>query len=107
MSSTVRLYRSVIRELNRSAIAPRATRNKIITSHFRKIFEESLQGNRSERFETEARDAVTFLRSQRMHKVLLDRYNPLHDLTAEERIKATARRVGLDMPLTPQGEEEK
>ena len=31
-------------------------------------------------------------------KVLLERYNPLIDLTAEERIEATAKRVGLNMP---------
>ena len=35
-------------------------------------------------------------------QTLLDRYNPLIDLTAEERIEATARRVGLNMPVTPQ-----
>jgi hypothetical protein len=31
---------------------------------------------------------------------LMDRYNPLVDLTSEERIEATARRVGLNMPIT-------
>lgn len=31
-------------------------------------------------------------------QTLLDRYNPLFDLTGEERIEATARRVGLNMP---------
>jgi hypothetical protein len=35
-------------------------------------------------------------------QLLLDRYNPLFDLTAEERIHATARRVGLDMPIVHQ-----
>jgi Complex1_LYR-like len=34
-------------------------------------------------------------------KTLLDRYNPIIDLTAEERIEATARRVGLNMPIAP------
>ena len=34
---------------------------------------------------------------------LLERYNPLIDLTGEERIEATARRVGLDMPETVKG----
>ena len=33
-------------------------------------------------------------------QTLLDRYNPVVDLTAEERIEATARRVGLNMPVT-------
>lgn len=32
-------------------------------------------------------------------QTLLERYNPLVDLTAEERIEATARRVGLNMPV--------
>ncbi|KAG8218714.1 DHBP synthase RibB-like alpha/beta domain-containing protein [Butyriboletus roseoflavus] len=31
-------------------------------------------------------------------QTLLERYNPLVELTAEERIEATARRVGLNMP---------
>lgn len=44
-----------------------------------------------------------FLKSQRTYKTLLDRYNPLRDLTAEEHIKATARRVGLDMPIEHEG----
>ncbi len=35
-------------------------------------------------------------------KTLLDRYNPLVDLTAKERIEATGRRVGLNMPISPQ-----
>ncbi len=35
-------------------------------------------------------------------KTLLDRYNPLVDFTGEERIEATARRVGLNMPITLQ-----
>jgi hypothetical protein len=30
---------------------------------------------------------------------LLERYSPLHDLTEEERIRVTARRVGLDTPI--------
>jgi len=36
----------------------------------------------------------------RLPQTLLDLYNPIVDLTAEERIEATARRVGLNMPVT-------
>jgi len=53
----------------------------------------------------EAENAALFLKSQRQYKVLLDRYNPTHDLTSEEHIRATARRVGLDMPVTPSKED--
>lgn len=40
---------------------------------------------------------------------LLARYSPLHDLTEQERVKATARRVGLDVPqlYDPEAEAEK
>lgn len=31
-------------------------------------------------------------------QALLLRYNPFHDQTEQERVKATARRVGLDVP---------
>ena len=38
-------------------------------------------------------------------KTLLERYNPLLGLSVEERVKKTANRVGLDMPVTPKDEE--
>ena len=92
-------------------------RNGAILVGFRSLFEQCRTGGAAEQFDHDMQNALTFLHSQRMHKVrltthhistppqaiyfqeLLERYNPLHDLTAEERIKATARRVGLDMPI--------
>ncbi|GJE84596.1 LYR motif-containing protein [Phanerochaete sordida] len=95
-SPSLQAYRRVVREINRAAIAPRATRNPVVASSFRKLYE---QNRDNESFAHDMQNALTFMHSQRMHKVLLDRYNPLHDLSPEERIKATARRVGLDMPV--------
>ena len=95
----------------------RASRNPNIFKHYRTIFERSCRESDVETFERNIGNLVTLLRSQRMHKVrnhillsrpfadgcycklLLERYNPLHDLSTEERVKATARRVGLDMPI--------
>ncbi|KAI0301818.1 hypothetical protein B0F90DRAFT_250534 [Multifurca ochricompacta] len=77
---------------------PRSTRSRITALNFRTILESTPSAN----FDSNTQNAITFLRSQRIHKTLLDRYNPLVDLTAEERIEATARRVGLNMPITPQ-----
>ncbi|THH12628.1 hypothetical protein EW146_g7519 [Bondarzewia mesenterica] len=65
------------------------------------MFEQRPDGNKSRSFDYDMNNAVTFMRAQRVHKTLLDRYNPLIDLTAEERIEATARRVGLNMPISP------
>ncbi|KAN0124537.1 hypothetical protein V8E52_002186, partial [Russula decolorans] len=60
------------------------------------------ESTKSSCFDHKTQNVITFLRSQRMYKTLLDRYNPLVDLTAEERIEATAHRVGLNMPVTSQ-----
>ena len=104
------------------SVSSRTTRNKAIASSFRSLFEKPRNSSELARFEHDMQDAITFMRSQRMHKVrmrlldwlcslftvslqtLLERYNPLHDMTTEERVKATARRVGLDMPVKTSGE---
>ncbi|KAI0002975.1 hypothetical protein BJV74DRAFT_881936 [Russula compacta] len=86
-------YRAILRELYKASIHPRSTRSRTTALSFRAILESS-------DFDNGTQNAITFLRSQRMYKTLLDRYNPLIDLTAEERIEATAHRVGLNMPVT-------
>ncbi|KAI0356582.1 hypothetical protein OH77DRAFT_1495384 [Trametes cingulata] len=98
-------YRAIVREVNRASIYPRATRPRTVASHIRAIFEERRDGDDNARFYHDMRNAATFLRSQRMHKTLLERYNPLLGLSTEERIKKTAHRVGLDMPVGPKDEE--
>ncbi|CAK7231067.1 hypothetical protein SBRCBS47491_007804 [Sporothrix bragantina] len=44
---------------------------------------------------------LTYLQAQRMHTTLLERYNPnlAGDLDEAERIRLTARRVGIDLPV--------
>lgn len=39
-----------------------------------------------------------FLRSKRVHNALMEQYNPLYGMSEQDRIKATARTVGLDVP---------
>jgi len=95
---TARLYRRVVREIARASISPRTQRNKDISNSFRSVFEKSSE---RESFRHDVENIVTFMRSQTEYKTLLERYNPLIDLTADERIEATARRVGLNMPVTP------
>ncbi|KAF8271771.1 hypothetical protein EI94DRAFT_1827443 [Lactarius quietus] len=94
------VYRAILRELYKASIEPRSTRSRTTALKFRAIVESSPSSS----FESTSQNVITFLRSQRMHKTLLDRYNPLFDLTAEERIEATAHRVGLNMPVTHQNE---
>ncbi|SNX83685.1 related to FMC1 - mitochondrial matrix protein, required for assembly of F1F0 ATP synthase [Melanopsichium pennsylvanicum] len=41
-----------------------------------------------------------FLTNKALHAELLQRYNPTTAMSEEERIRLTARRVGLDVPIT-------
>ncbi|WVR08345.1 hypothetical protein IAU60_005398 [Kwoniella sp. DSM 27419] len=98
MSSTpiTHLYRSLLREVRLASKQPRATRNPTVTRHVRTLVDTASDKQALERILVETRD---FLRANRIHADLLKRYNPIHGMSEEERIKATARRVGLDTPL--------
>lgn len=56
----------------------------------------------------EAEQLARYARAQRTYAALLERYNPGMHLDEEERIRLTARRVGLDLPElhTPEGKSE-
>lgn len=139
-TSRIAAYRSVVREVYKAvsccidslssnseapnqSVSPRSTRNKTITANFRSIFSARRKPEEQSQFDRDMENVVTFMRSQRMHRVrrlmtlrqklthtprqtLLERYNPLHDMSVEERVKATARRVGLDMPINSNGTKE-
>ncbi|PVF98066.1 hypothetical protein CPB86DRAFT_705874 [Serendipita vermifera] len=93
-------HRRLLREFIRSGQnRTRSSRAPMITQVREMISNQNISAS-------DAENAALFLKSQRTYKTLLDRYNPLHDLTAEEHIKATARRVGLNMPIERKEEEE-
>ncbi|OAX43912.1 hypothetical protein K503DRAFT_730708 [Rhizopogon vinicolor AM-OR11-026] len=94
-------YRNVLREVAKANAKPRSARNKDIALNFRAFFVESGRSGDAPTFQRDMQNVLTFMRSQREYKALLERYNPLIDLTGEERIEATARRVGLNMPKMP------
>ncbi|KAI0316703.1 hypothetical protein OF83DRAFT_1059922 [Amylostereum chailletii] len=87
------------------SINPKNIRNLPVYRNFHEIY-SSHPDKSSPSFEYDMKNTMTFIQSQRMYKTLLDRYNPLIDLTGEERIEATARRVGLNMPILSKGYEE-
>ncbi|WRT69374.1 uncharacterized protein IL334_006358 [Kwoniella shivajii] len=102
-SPITHLYRSLLRELRLVSQKPRSVRNPTVLQHVRTIVDTSSDKQTLSRTLLETRD---FLRSSRIHAELLKRYNPIHGMTEEERIKATARRVGLDVPLEFKNEKE-
>lgn len=43
-------------------------------------------------------DVELFLRSKRKYLTLMEQYNPLYGMSEQDRIRATARTVGLHVP---------
>lgn len=89
--STRTLYRALLRELPPRPVleSPRTPlHNRIRTTFANPGSETAAQG---EQF-------VAYLRAQRTYGVLLERYNPGMGMDEEERVRLSARRVGLDLP---------
>ena len=47
----------------------------------------------------EAEQFIKYARSQRVYTTLLERYNPGMNMDDEERVRLSARRVGMEMPV--------
>ena len=88
--STRSLYRSLLRELPPRPLLK--TPRSPLHTRLRAAFSE---GNAEPAM---ADQFAAYLRSQRMYGVLLDRYNPGMNMDEEERVRLTARRVGMDLP---------
>ncbi len=42
---------------------------------------------------------IQYIKAQRMYATLLERYNPGMGMDEEERVRLSARRVGLNLPI--------
>ncbi|EME85196.1 uncharacterized protein MYCFIDRAFT_46624 [Pseudocercospora fijiensis CIRAD86] len=100
------LYRRLLREL--PARSPSILANPSpVQKHIRSDFANapnsaSLQHQASkpaDRRLDEAEQYVQYLASQRVYTTLLERYNPGMNMTQEDRVRLTARRVGMDLPI--------
>lgn len=47
---------------------------------------------------------IQYLKAQRMYTTLVERYNPGVNMNEEEKVRLTARRVGMDLPAEVKGE---
>lgn len=47
----------------------------------------------------ELEQVVAYVKAQRMYITLLERYNPGMNMAEEDRVRLTARRVGMDLPV--------
>lgn len=83
------LYRSFLREL---PIRPRSQRSPLQVRIRKTIASDSATPiEQAEQF-------LQYVKAQRMYATLLERYNPGMNMDEEERVRLTARRVGMDLP---------
>lgn len=47
----------------------------------------------------EAEQYLQFIQQQRLYATLVERYNPGMNMEEEERVRLTARRVGMELPI--------
>ena len=87
------LYRSFLRELPRRSLSSPSPIQQRIRGAV-----SSVSGEKPTYRIEEAEQYVQYLKAQRMYVTLLERYNPGMSMDEEERVKLTARRVGLDLP---------
>ncbi|CDZ98244.1 hypothetical protein [Phaffia rhodozyma] len=94
------VYRSLLRQYSKASIKPRTERSIHLNKALRNLV-ETLPPASSPSFEKKANELLNlevFMRTQRSYSELVERYNPTHGMSTQDRTKATARRVGLDMP---------
>lgn len=89
------VYRSILRELPRRQLnhaSPLQTRIRQFLSSGDAA--ESVSRARLE----EAQQFTEYARAQATYTTLLERYNPGADMDEQERVRLTARRVGMNLP---------
>ncbi|GAB7364016.1 hypothetical protein MBLNU230_g4574t1 [Neophaeotheca triangularis] len=104
------LYRQFLRELpNRqpSMLANPSPIQQSIRADLTTSASSSAQGSKSVQHQVEkpvqsrlqeAEQFVQYVKAQRLYATLLERYNPGMNMNEEERVRLTARRVGMDLP---------
>ena len=103
-SNTLRLrsvYRNILRELPPRPLlaSPPAPLHKRIRDNFReKKTAPDSDSSGAAAAVAHAEQFLAYLRAQRTYVQLIERYNPSIGMDEEERVRLTARRVGMDLP---------
>ncbi|TDZ30335.1 ATP synthase assembly factor FMC1 [Colletotrichum spinosum] len=91
------IYRSLLRELPPRPILARE--RSPLHNRLRDSFANAAAAtHRAEAKAAEAEQLAAYLRAQRTYVTLVERYNPGMNMDEEERVRLTARRVGMDLP---------
>lgn len=85
------IYRALLRELPPRPSQPR-------TPLQNKLRESFATDSSNAQSLAQAEQLVQYLKAQRQYVTLIERYNPGMGMDEEERVRLTARRVGMDLP---------
>ena len=93
------LYRSILRELPPRPLTapPSPLRSRIRAAFAQPVSESSPEYSLRQR--QQAEQYIQYVKAQRTYLTLLERYNPGMTMDDEERVRLSARRVGMNMPI--------
>lgn len=98
------LYRSFLRELPSRRFSGSPIQKRIRTA-FASATPDSGEPAAQKATMAHAEQYLQYLKAQRMYATLVERYNPGMNMEEEERIKLTARVVGMELPVEYVAEE--
>ena len=102
-SSALRsLYRRILRELPSRATESgkqKLSNPSALQQRIRASFTTSTSSTPAAPKIQELEQFVHYIQAQRMYATLIERYNPGMGMNEEERVRLTARRVGMDLPI--------
>jgi ATP synthase assembly factor FMC1 len=98
------LYRRLLRELPSTPQTTQTQHQKLSSpSHLQQRIRSTLSTPRSgtsvQGQIQQAEQFVQYVQAQRTYATLLERYNPGMGMTEEERVRLSARRVGMNLPV--------
>lgn len=105
------LYRRLLRELPVKDQTTRTAHQKLsaaspLQKRLRAQFSTPSTANPASQ-EAQAEQFIQYVQAQRMYATLIERYNPGMGMSEEERVRLSARRIGMNLPVEFEGGEGK
>ncbi|CAI6326174.1 unnamed protein product [Periconia digitata] len=102
------IYRRLLRELpstrpspshsaRRSTAHQKLSAPSLLQQRLRSTFSTPTEASQTAQVQM-AEQAIQYVQAQRMYATLIERYNPGMGMSEEERVRLTARKVGMDLP---------
>lgn len=90
------VYRGLLRELPPRPFVPRSALVQTLRNNIAK--DVARNDGKQENAATLGEEYLAYLKAQREYIMLVERYNPGMGMDEEERVRLTARRVGMNLP---------